>query len=140
MCDLWIFILENEIYIKTLTGKTITVDFEQSDTVEELREKIEDSEGIPCDQQRLIYAGLHLEDGHTLSEYKICGGSVLHLVLRLRGGGRFVYCMDDELFDPQYNFDFSNVKDGKVKVFNLVKYFIVGVKFIVDLMGGNGWL
>lgn len=54
---------------------------------------------------------MQLEDGQTLSDYKIHGGSVLHLVLRLRGGGRLVYCMEDELFDLQYNFDFSNVKD-----------------------------
>jgi ubiquitin-like protein Nedd8 len=77
------------VKVKTLTGKEIEIDIEPSDRISRIKERVEEKEGIPPAQQRLIYAGKQMADDKAASEYNLEGGSVLHLVLALRGGKKW---------------------------------------------------
>jgi len=78
--------MSKQIFIKTLQGKNITLDVNDDDTIDSIKKKITEIEGIPVEQMRLVFNGKQLEDANTIRDYGIEGDSTVHLVLRLRGG------------------------------------------------------
>ena len=99
-------------YVKTLTGKTLTINLKVTDCAKDVKQEIQDKEGIPPDQQRLIYSGQQLKDEEILNDLGITNGSTLHLVLRLRGGGGILLSAAG-LLDERFHFDFTSVVDKK---------------------------
>ena len=99
------------IYVRTLTGKAITIQTANHQYVVDIKEAILDVERVPLDQQRLIFDGKQLKDSQRIYEVGIEPNATVHMVLRLRGGGCPTYYIDDCLLDPTFDYDFSSKKD-----------------------------
>ena len=99
------------IFVKTLTGRTITISVSLSDTINNLKHKIAEKLDLPVEEQRLIHAGKQLEDDLTLRDYGIQRDSTIHLALRIRGGGLSAMYLPPDFLDPPYDYDFTHVND-----------------------------
>jgi len=103
-----------QLFVKTLTGKTVSVEVEEGESIEDVKSKISEKEGIPPEQQRLIFGGQQLQDGKTLDDYDVGDDATLHLVLRLRGGTRTGRVVDTLIGRGAFPVDEDFVKSNMV--------------------------
>lgn len=101
-----------QLFVKTLTGKTVSIEVEEGESIEDVKAKIAEKEGIPPEQQRLIFGGQQLQDAKTLDDYNVGDDATLHLVLRLRGGDRVSRVTDALLGKGAFEVDENFVKDN----------------------------
>lgn len=104
-----------QLFVKTLTGKTVSIEVEEGESIEDVKAKIAEKEGIPAEQQRIIFGGQQLQDGKTIDDYNIGDDATLHLVLRLRGGvtGLIKSALGRGVFRVDESFVMSNL-EGRI--------------------------
>lgn len=110
-----------QLFVKTLTGKTVSIEVEEGESIEDVKAKIAEKEGIPPEQQRLIFGGQQLQDAKTLSDYDVGDDSTLHLVLRLRGGNFF---SRNKHFEVSSSFVQNNLVGASPDELKLLQMFI----------------
>lgn len=101
-----------QLFVKTLAGKTVSIEVEEGESIEDVKAKIAEKEGIPPEQQRLIFGGQQLQDAKTLDDYDVGDDATLHLVLRLRGGDKMSTMMNAAKGNGYFEADEQFVKDN----------------------------
>jgi ubiquitin len=99
-----------QLFVKTLTGKTVSIEVEEGESIEDVKAKISEKEGIPPEQQRLIFGGQQLQDGKTIDDYNVGDDATLHLVLRLRGGNKMDSIVRKAIGQSSFEVDEAFVK------------------------------